>query len=82
MKAPALTPAEHIARQLHSQKEALRSEKNQLRKDLESCEFAKIKVIHRHGEANTLLEKFTRKWIVRVFCPSLRKEALAHVNQR
>ncbi len=62
--------------------EDCRAERDQLRKDLEFCNRSRIATIHRHGEANALLEKFTRKWIVRVFCPSLRKEALNHVNTR
>ncbi len=59
-----------------------REERDQLRKDLEFCNRSKIATIHRHGEANAILEKLSRSWAVRLFCRALRKEAMKHVDER
>ncbi len=61
---------------------ALKAERDQLRKDLEFCNRSKIATIHRHGEANAILEKLSRAWAVRLFCRALRKEAADHINSR
>ncbi len=60
----------------------VKAERDQLRKDLEFCNRSKIATIHRHGEANAILEKLCRCWAVRLFCRALRKEAELHINER
>lgn len=60
----------------------LQAENAQLRKDLEFCNRAKITVTHRHGQANLLLEKLSRRWAVRLFCRALCREAVNHIGQR
>lgn len=86
MQAPARNAAQVAAtiytRELQSENVALKAETAKLQKRIDAMNTEKIGMVHRHGAANTLLEKFTRRVIVRVFCRALRREAVEHIDAR
>lgn len=67
-------------RSLREQCGRLIIENDRLRKDNIRLNLERIGIIQRHGAATFLLQKFTRRWCVRVFCRALRREAEEHLN--
>lgn len=83
----ALVKAEQDRLDLREQCNRLIVENDSLRKaniraemEVNRLTIINIGLVLRHGAATFLLQKFTRRWAVRVFCRALRREAEEHLN--
>ncbi len=74
--------SDDTARKIRVENEVLKQELERLNKILELQVRTKLSYAVRHGAGNAILEKLARKWVVRIFCPALRMEAIEHLEQR